>query len=162
MVAGARCRIFHGMSSCAAIPLSFPRRCTVLAAALLVACGRAAFDPEPVPEKTAGASQSLTDKDFGQQRVTRVEELFAGRFPGVEVFNAPGGIQVRIRGQTTLFGESEPLFVVAGTPLLSGTGGLLAINPHEVARIEVLKDAASTSAYGLRGANGVIKVTTKR
>lgn len=127
------------------------------------ACGHVPYDPDPEPSgKTAGASQTLTEKDFGSQRVTRVEELFAGRFPGVEVFNAPGGIQVRIRGQTTLHGESEPLYVVDGTPLASGTGGLLAINPRDVARIEVLKDAVSTAEYGLRGANGVIRVTTKR
>jgi TonB-dependent SusC/RagA subfamily outer membrane receptor len=133
------------------------------AAAAASACGHVPYDPDPEPTtKSAGATQSLTDKDFGSQRVTRVEELFAGRFPGVEVYSAPGGIQVRIRGQTTLYGESEPLFVVDGTPLASGTGGLLAINPRDVARIEVLKDAVSTSEYGLRGANGVIRVTTKR
>lgn len=142
------------------------RSSSVCFAVLLLAgtagCGHVPFDPDPEPAKTAGATQALTEKDFGNQRVTRVEELFAGRFPGVEVFNAPGGIQVRIRGQTTLYSESEPLFVVDGTPLASGTGGLLAINPRDVARIEVLKDAVSTSTYGLRGANGVIKVTTKR
>lgn len=130
---------------------------------VLTACGHAPYDPDPAPEtQTAGATQSLTEKDFGSQRVTRVEELFVGRFPGVEVFNAPGGIQVRIRGQTTLYSDSEPLFVVDGTPLSSGTGGLLAINPRDVVRIEVLKDAVATSMYGLRGSNGVIKVTTKR
>jgi TonB-dependent SusC/RagA subfamily outer membrane receptor len=131
----------------------------------LAACGHAPLNTNAQPEReteTAGASQSLTEKDFGSQRVTRVEELFVGRFPGVEVYNAPGGMQVRIRGQTTLYSESEPLFVVDGTPLSSGTGGLLAINPRDVVRIEVLKDAVSTSMYGLRGANGVIRVTTKR
>lgn len=134
----------------------------MLASTAMTGCGRIPFDPDPPPAETAGASQTLTEKDFGAQRVMRVEELFAGRFPGVEVYSAPGGMQVRIRGQTTLYGDSEPLFVVDGTPLASGTGGLLAINPRDVARIEVLKDAVSTSIYGLRGANGVIKVTTKR
>jgi TonB-dependent SusC/RagA subfamily outer membrane receptor len=69
-----------------------------LAAAVLTSCGRIPFDPDPPPAETAGASQTLTEKDFGAQRVMRVE----------------------------------------------------------------LKDAVSTSIYGLRGANGVIKVTTKR
>jgi TonB-dependent starch-binding outer membrane protein SusC len=54
------------------------------------------------------------------------------------------------------------LSVVDETPLASGTGGLLAINSRDVARTEVRKDAESTSIYGLRGSNGVTKVTTKR
>lgn len=126
----------------------------------LLACGKVSPTPEPRP--TATATQSLTSEDFGTQAVSRVEELFVGRFPGVEVLSAPGGMVVRIRGATSVMGNSEPLFVVDGTPLASGTGGLLAINPRDVARIEVLKDAASTAEYGLRGGNGVIRVTTKR
>lgn len=135
---------------------------SMLLGAASAGCGHVPYDPDPAPKKTAGSTQTLTDKDFGNQRVTRVEELFAGRFPGVEVFNAPGGMQIRVRGQTTLHGNSEPLFVVDGTPLAAGTGGLIALNPSDVARIEVLKDAVSTAEYGLRGANGVIRITTKR
>jgi len=110
----------------------------------------------------AGSSQALSSEEFGAQTVQRVEELFVGRFPGVEVFSAPGGMQVRIRGASSVLGNSEPLYVVDDIPLAAGTGGLLAINPRDVARIEVLKDAASTAEYGLRGGNGVIRVTTRR
>lgn len=124
------------------------------------ACGRISPSHEPRPD--TGSTQTLTSEAFGTQAVARVEELFVGRFPGVEVFSAPGGVVVRIRGSGSVMGDNEPLFVVDGTPLASGTGGLLAINPRDVARIEVLKDAASTAEYGLRGGNGVIRVTTKR
>jgi TonB-dependent SusC/RagA subfamily outer membrane receptor len=92
-----------------------------------------------------------------------MEELFAGRFPGVEVYRAPGGgISVRIRGQNTLAGTNEPLYIIDGTRVQSGNGGLLFLDPQEIARIEVLKDIGSTSIYGSEGANGVIIITTKR
>jgi TonB-dependent SusC/RagA subfamily outer membrane receptor len=81
----------------------------------------------------------------------------------VQVFPAAGGgIEVRIRGATSINGSNEPLFVVDGYPLPSGTGGLLALNPSDVARIEVLKTAGEIAEYGVRGANGVVRVYTKR
>jgi TonB-dependent SusC/RagA subfamily outer membrane receptor len=92
-----------------------------------------------------------------------MEELFVGRFPGVEVFRAPnGGISIRIRGQNTLSGSTEPLYIIDGSRVQSGAGGLLFLDPQDIARIEVLKDIGSTSIYGSEGANGVIIITTKR
>jgi len=75
---------------------------------------------------------------------------------------ADGGISVRIRGQSSFYGNTEPLFVIDGLPIQPGPGGsLLGINPHDIASIEVLKDAASMAFYGVRGANGVILIKTK-
>jgi TonB-dependent outer membrane receptor, SusC/RagA subfamily, signature region len=75
---------------------------------------------------------------------------------------ADGGISVRIRGQSSIYGNTEPLFVIDGLPIQPGPGGsLLGINPHDIASIEVLKDAASMAFYGVRGANGVILIKTK-
>jgi TonB-dependent SusC/RagA subfamily outer membrane receptor len=92
-----------------------------------------------------------------------VEELFEGRFPGVRVTAVPGqGIAVRIRGATSVNGSNEPLYVVDGFPLATSSDGLLALNPSDIARIEVLKDPGSTAEYGMRGANGVVLITTKR
>jgi TonB-dependent starch-binding outer membrane protein SusC len=51
--------------------------------------------------------------------------------------------------------------VVDGTPIQSGTGGLLFLNPSDISEIEVLKDAAQTAMYGVQGANGVVLITTK-
>jgi len=73
-----------------------------------------------------------------------------------------GGIAVRIRGATTINGSTEPLYVIDGLPIQAGPGGsLVGINPHDIASIEVLKDAASLAFYGMRGANGVILIKTK-
>ena len=104
----------------------------------------------------------LTDSQWTTNGVVRPEELFAGRFPGVRVIQTPAGISVRIRGGTSVNGSNEPLYVIDGMPVETGPDGLLAINPYDIATIEVLKDAASTAEYGMRGANGVVRITTKR
>lgn len=86
------------------------------------------------------------------------------RFPGVVVTRAPdGGLSVRIRGTTSIHGSNEPLYVIDGMAIRPGPGGSLeGINPYDIESIEVLKDAASTTMYGMRGANGVIVIKTKR
>lgn len=92
-----------------------------------------------------------------------MEEIFSGKFPGVRVFRAAGGgISLRIRNAGTLYNDGEPLFLVDGVRIMSGNGGLLFINPADIQTIEVLKDMASLSFYGIQGANGVVLITTKR
>jgi TonB-dependent SusC/RagA subfamily outer membrane receptor len=62
-----------------------------------------------------------------------------------------------------LHGDDEPLLVIDGVPAQGAIGPALAgLAPRDVARIDVLKDAGSTAIYGIRGANGVILITTKR
>jgi TonB-dependent SusC/RagA subfamily outer membrane receptor len=117
--------------------------------------------------RRAGAASVgvLQGEELARQRVTRVEELFQGRVAGVHVVRTSGGgYQVRIRGTKTFLGSDEPLFVIDGMPIMSASPGaaLEGINAHDVARIEVLKDAAALAMYGSRGANGVILITTKR
>ena len=74
-----------------------------------------------------------------------------------------GGFTIRIRGVSTFVGNTEPLYVVDGVPVQVAPGrGIDWLNTGDIARIDVLKDAASTSAYGMRGANGVVLITTKR
>ena len=100
-------------------------------------------------------------------RVARVEELLHG-VPGLEVTRLGNGTyRLRIRGQRSLRGNAEdenPLVVIDGIAIPNESiGAMLAdLSPGDVARIEVLKDAGSTSMYGSRGANGVIVITTKR
>ena len=91
-----------------------------------------------------------------------VADMLVGRFAGVEVYQlATGGTSVRIRGNRSLKGNQEPLFVLDGMPQHNGTASLSDLDPHDIKSIEVLKDAAA-AVYGSRGANGVILISTKR
>ena len=92
-----------------------------------------------------------------------IEDLFAGRFAGVTATRADGGgIQIRIRGgSNTFYGNDDPLFVIDDTPL-EGSRGIVFLNPHDIQTIEVLKNPADIGVYGMRGANGVVRITTKK
>jgi TonB-dependent SusC/RagA subfamily outer membrane receptor len=93
-----------------------------------------------------------------------LETLFAGRFAGVNVSRSgAGGLRIRIRGgANSFYGSNEPLYVVDGTPLPAGTGGLVFLNPYDIEAIAVLKNPADVAIYGMRGANGVVTITTRR
>jgi TonB-dependent starch-binding outer membrane protein SusC len=79
------------------------------------------------------------------------------------VLRTSRGISVRIRGVASLRAGAEPLYVVDGVAMLPSPGGTgVGVSPHDIARIDVLKDAAAAALYGSRGANGVVVVTTKR
>jgi TonB-dependent SusC/RagA subfamily outer membrane receptor len=126
---------------------------------LLAGCGgRSAPKAEPPP---AGA---VTAEDIQRTPGEPIEKVLMGRFPGVWITRtADGGISVRIRGGTSLYGSNEPLYIVDDMPIQPRPNGSLeGINPYDIASIEVLKDAASTAMYGVRGANGVIIIRTKR
>ncbi len=92
----------------------------------------------------------------------RVDDALKGLSSGVMVTSASGqpgaGSQIRIRGFGTI-NNSNPLYVVDGMPISTGIDYL---NPSDIERIDVLKDASSCAVYGTRGANGVILVTTKK
>ncbi len=107
---------------------------------------------------------SVTSEDIHRNPGEPIEKVLQGRFPGVEVTRtADGGIAVRIRGATSFNGNTEPLYVVDGIAIQAGPGGALTgINPNDIESIRVLKDAADTAMYGMRGANGVIVFRTKR
>jgi len=132
---------------------------TLLACASGTGGGGGAKDATPAPARPAVDSSSVANIDG-----KTIENLFAGRFPGVSVARADnGGLHIRIRGgNNSFYGGSEPLYVVDDTPLPDGTGGIVFLNPYDIAKIEVLKNPADTGLYGVRGANGVIKITTKR
>jgi TonB-dependent starch-binding outer membrane protein SusC len=109
---------------------------------------------------------SITSEDLETMRVSRVEELIRGRMAGVEMErDASGELTIRIRGGNNLGrGTGEPLLVLDGMPMNGRriSQMLAAIMPGDVARIDVLKDAGATAPYGIRGANGVILITTRK
>jgi TonB-dependent SusC/RagA subfamily outer membrane receptor len=137
----------------------------VLAAAACGGSGSPAGTPPAPAAPPAGAgANTATAADFAGQPAARAEELFVGRFPGVRVLRlSDGSLAIRVRGAGAFQGGGEPLYVVDGTPMDTNAGGGLAgVNPYDIARIQVLKDIAQTSFYGVRGANGVVLITTKR
>ena len=110
-----------------------------------------------------GAIASVDGADTRRTNARSVAEMLQDRFPGVEVLPQPdGNVGIRIRGRRSFLGSSDPLFVVDGTPLHNVGGTLQDINPQDIERIDVLKDAGSTAVYGSRGANGVVLITTRR
>ena len=129
-----------------------------------------------------GAVVAVTEKDFNKGIITSADQLLQGRAAGVQISSNSGepggGSNIRIRGSSSFRNGSGPLIVVDGVPLGddnalgggsdAGFGGSAAknplnlINPNDIARIDVLKDASATAIYGSRGANGVIQVTTKK
>ena len=114
-----------------------------------------------------GAVTSISPSD-ADTRVARVEELLRARVPGLQVLRLPNGdYTLRIRGHSGLRGavaEEEPLLVIDDVPIPSGSvsAALAGLAPRDIARIDVLKDAAATAIYGTRGANGVIIIKTQR
>jgi TonB-dependent SusC/RagA subfamily outer membrane receptor len=144
----------------------------LLALALLVgltsACGRPGRtgpgEPVNAAPGDARGGIAVTAEDIQRTPSVSIEELLASRFPGVWVSRSPdGGLVIRIRGATSVTGRNVPLFVIDGISIETGpSGSLSGIVPNDIESIEVLKDAAATAMYGVRGANGVIVITTKR
>ena len=111
---------------------------------------------------TTGAVSSADSDDMGGTHYTRVEQMIAARFPGVDVrANSDGSYSIRIRSLNTVNSGTEPLVVIDGMPARD-IAVLASMNPQDVQRIDVLRDAASGSIYGSRGGNGVILIQTKR
>ncbi|MFW6085242.1 MAG: TonB-dependent receptor plug domain-containing protein, partial [Gemmatimonadota bacterium] len=131
----------------------------------------------PVPEDEVSVGFDTQSEDGVTGAITSIRpsevegdyanvgELLRGRVPGLEVLGGSnGGYRIRIRGAARLSGDSgEPLLVVDGMRISSQSAGrvLATLRPHEVVRIDVLRDTASTSIYGNRGQAGVIVITTE-
>jgi len=109
------------------------------------------------------AISTVTADQIAQRPVTNVISALEGNTPGVS-FTSGGGQpgatpDILVRGIGSISASSSPLYVVDGAVF---DGSLAAINPYDVASVSVLKDAAATSIYGARGANGVVMITTKK
>lgn len=123
-----------------------------------------------------GAISSVGADEIDGRPVTDFQNALQGQVAGLNITNstgAPGGgTSVVIRGQGSLSGGSNPLYVVDGNIINTFIGNqgagftnpdpLSTINPADIESVTVLKDASAASIYGARGANGVILITTKR
>lgn len=115
-----------------------------------------------------GSVASISGEKLRSVPTTNLTAALQGRIPGLEVransFRPGQGSRVIIRGnrslgQTTLGISNEPLYVVDGIPV---TYTIDDMNPLDIESIDVLKDASATAIYGVRGANGVVQITTKK
>ncbi|HEX8428729.1 SusC/RagA family TonB-linked outer membrane protein [Hymenobacter sp.] len=122
-------------------------------------------------QDVTGSVATVQSKDFVQGQVTNPEQLVQGKIAGVSITTgggAPGApANVRIRGNSSLNANNDPLYVIDGVPVdkggISGASNpLTLINPNDIESVTVLKDASATAIYGNRASNGVILVTTKR
>ena len=109
-----------------------------------------------------GAVSSVSTQDLMRSGRTDAVGAMQGALPGVQIQrsnNKPGGeYNILIRGLNTISGSTSPLIVVDGVPGAS----LSNLNPDDIEKIDILKDASSTAIYGSRATNGVVMVTTKR
>ncbi|MCZ4245123.1 SusC/RagA family TonB-linked outer membrane protein [Pedobacter punctiformis] len=141
--------------------------------------------------KMTGSSAKVEAKDLVINGTTTLEQSLQGKLAGLEVVNNTGMVgtrqTVRVRGTSTLLGSQEPVWVVDGiiqedplpfkaaelnrfgkdpsneTALKNFVGSTISwLNPYDIQDITVLKDAASTAIYGVKAANGVIVINTKR
>lgn len=115
------------------------------------------------PQRSGHEASTVTGEDIRRQSGRPIEEILAGRVAGVSVYQTGDGIAVRIHGVSSFMGSNEPLYVIDGIPVRAGPGGALrGISPYDIESIVVLKDPVDTALYGVRGANGVIVITTTR
>lgn len=133
-----------------------------------------------IPEKEVSfATQSLNMKDMEGLAFTSADEALQGKIAGLDITSLSGnlgsGTQMRLRGVTSINGNTQPLIVVDDNifdnpdetfDFTNATeenyAALLSVNPQDIESIDVLKDAAATAIWGAQGANGVISIKTKR
>ncbi len=126
------------------------------------------------------AMQKIDSKEFEGLQVASVDDALQGRIAGLDIVansGEPGaGMSMRIRGTSSITGNTQPLIVVNGIPFETDIAtnfdfstaneeqyaSLISVNPDDIQEITVLKDAAATAVYGSKGANGVLLITTKR
>ncbi len=125
-------------------------------------------------ESFTGSASVVDSEKISNMPINSVEQALSGSAPGIQIGNTSGqpgsAVQMRIRGTGSISSSNEPLYVIDGVPVASGSlsqntsfGGnaLSALNPSDIESVSILKDAAAASLYGSRAANGVVLITTK-
>jgi len=108
-----------------------------------------------------GSVASADIESFRNQPNTNIAQSLQGTVPGLNIgqVNSSGQTpSISIRGESTISGNSKVLIILDGIPY---DGALSALNPDDIASIDVLKDASSTAVYGAQAANGVILITSR-
>ena len=118
-----------------------------------------------------GAVSSVSAATIEKSGIVSVDQALQGNIAGVQMTQNTGtpggGSSIQIRGISSINSNSEPIYVIDGVIISSGTGNYAnnafsALNPADIESIDVLKDASATAIYGSQAANGVIIITTKK
>lgn len=130
-----------------------------------------------IKRELTGSVAQVTAKEVNNTPATSFESAIQGRASGVFVQQQNGklgqGINIRIRGASSVTAGNEPLYVIDGIPIVSGNSGDLSgngaptnaladINMNDIESIDILKDASATAIYGSQASNGVVLITTKK
>lgn len=114
-------------------------------------------------EKVSIASTTVSSEKISARPNASFVQTLSGQIPGLNITTTdgqPGGNStVNLRGVGSINGDTEPLFIIDGTPV--DQDNFRSLNPNEIASVSVLKDAGATAIYGNRGANGVVIIKTK-
>lgn len=125
-------------------------------------------------QSLTGSISKIKGADIENIPVPSLESAIQGRTPGVYIQAQNGklgqGIQVRIRGASSVSAGNQPLYVVDGLPITvddfstngASTNPLVDLNQNDIESIDILKDASAAAIYGSRASNGVVLVTTKK
>ena len=109
-----------------------------------------------------GAVTSIKSDEIRKVPAQNPLESIQGKIAGADISRSSGsatsGVSIRIRGNRSIAGSNEPLYIVDGVQ----TGDISNINSNDIESMEFLKDASSTAIYGWQGANGIIIITTKK
>jgi TonB-dependent SusC/RagA subfamily outer membrane receptor len=118
-------------------------------------------EPVKVEDIGSAGNSKIDEKQLNQVIGSSVGQRIAGQAAGVRVSNdsRPGGSpHINIRGVNSIFSGTNPLYIVDDVPM----NNVNLLNPDDIASIEILKDASATALYGVRGANGVVLIKTKK
>ena len=112
----------------------------------------------------AGSVATVSSEAISNRPVANVGDALQGQVAGLQVFTSSGEpsatTSMRIRGVTSIYATTEPLFILDGSEISQNT--FLSLNPNDIESMTVLKDASSTAIYGSRAANGVVIITSKK
>jgi TonB-dependent starch-binding outer membrane protein SusC len=129
---------------------------------------------QQIKRDLTGNIAKVRASEIQDQPVTTFDQALQGKAAGVQINSGSGklgqGIQVRVRGQSSVSASNQPLYVIDGIPVSTenlssssaATNPLADINPQDIESVDILKDASAGAIYGARAANGVVLITTKK
>jgi TonB-dependent SusC/RagA subfamily outer membrane receptor len=117
-----------------------------------------------VAAKVTGSLTTIKEDRVNAGGALTLADLLRGRVPGLQVITTASGVTYRLRGPSSLNADEAPLFIVNGVPVSAADvdRAMSGVMMEDVRQVDVLKDVASTSIFGSRGAGGVIIITTRR